>query len=73
MHPASGQLAASSAKTSATHNWPANTSGQVQKNAGPPKEYPSAKSWNTVVRIETKENPAAKEEKAPSLRCSSCR
>jgi hypothetical protein len=38
MHPASGQLAANSANTSATHSWPANTSGQVQKNAGPPKE-----------------------------------
>jgi hypothetical protein len=45
----------------ATRNWPANTSGQVQKKAGPPNEKPKAKSWNTVVRIETNEKPAAKD------------
>ena len=48
-------------KHSATVICPRNTIGQVQKKAGPPKAKPNAKSWKTVVRIETNENPAAKE------------
>jgi hypothetical protein len=31
----------------------------VKKNAGPPRPKPSAKSANTVVRIDTNENPDA--------------
>ena len=42
-------------------SWPTKTIGQVQKNAAPPKAKPKANSWKTVVRIETKENPAANE------------
>ncbi len=40
---------------------PARTTGQAQKKTGPPKAYPKAKNWKTVVRTEMKENPAAKE------------
>jgi hypothetical protein len=42
-------------------SWPRNTIGQVQKNAAPPNEYPKPKNWKIVVRMETNENPAAKE------------
>jgi hypothetical protein len=35
--------------------------GQVQKNEGPPKANPNANNWKTVVRMETKEKPAANE------------
>src|SRR5689334_4783040 len=72
MAPEMGYRAASSAKFSATMNWPRNTSGQVKKNAGPPKLKPSANSWKIVVRIETNENPAANEANLPSERCSCC-
>jgi hypothetical protein len=67
-----GQRAASSAKHSATSSWPAKTSGQVQKNAAPPRPKPSPNSWKTVVRIDTKENPAANDAKPPTPRRSSC-
>src|SRR6185437_7850155 len=65
--PAIGNRAARVEKFSATSSWPANTTGHVQKNAAPPKPKPRKKSWNTVVRIDTKENPAAKEAKLPTL------
>jgi len=44
---------------------------QVKKNAGPPSPKPSANSANTVVRIDTNENPDAKAAYAPMPRCSS--
>jgi hypothetical protein len=47
--------------------------GQVQKKTGPAKEKPNPKSWKTVVRIETNENPAANDAKVPIDRCSSWR
>ncbi len=61
MAPEIGYRAASSAKHSATISWPPKTAGQVQKKVGPAKENPKPKSWKTVVRIDTKENPAAKD------------
>jgi hypothetical protein len=70
--PEMGHRAARVEKLSATRSWPANTSGQVQKNAAPPRPNPRKKSWKTVVRIETNENPAAKEPNGPTLRWSSC-
>ena len=70
--PDTGQRPASSEKHSATHNCPANTTGQDQKNEAPPSRKPSPNSWNTVVRIETKEKPAAKDANVPTPRCSSC-
>src|ERR1700716_1723690 len=72
MQPEIGYREASSAKHRATSICPANTSGQVQKNAAPPNENPNANSWKTVVRIETKENPAANEAYGPSRRRSCC-
>ena len=72
MAPEIGQLAASWAKFSATRSWPANTSGHVQKKAAPPNPKPRPKSWKTVVRIDTNENPAANDEKEPTPRRSSC-
>jgi hypothetical protein len=69
--PETGHRAASSAKHSATSNCPRKTSGQAQKNDAPPSANPSPKSWNTVVRIETNENPAAKDENVPTPRRSS--
>ena len=50
--PASGNCPASSAKQSATRNWPTNTAGQVQMNAGPPEKKPKKNSSNTPVMIE---------------------
>src|SRR5882757_11347214 len=70
MQPEIGYRAASSAKQRATRIWPANTIGQVQKKAGPPKPKPKLNNWKTVVRIETNEKPAANEPKLPTLRCS---
>jgi hypothetical protein len=70
--PEMGQRAASCAKFSATSSWPPKTSGHAQKNAAPPSPKPSPNSWKTVVRIETKEKPAAKEENEPTPRWSSC-
>ncbi len=64
--PETGQRAASSAKHSATSSCPAKTSGHAQKNEAPPSPKPSPKSWNTVVRIETNEKPAAKDENEPT-------
>lgn len=69
MAPEIGYRAASSAKHRATANWPMNTAGQVQKNAGPPKLYPRPNNWKIVVRIETNEKPAANEANLPSERC----
>ncbi|AJW77795.1 hypothetical protein VO01_00230 [Clavibacter michiganensis subsp. insidiosus] len=69
--PEMGHDAASCAKFRATSSCPTNTIGQAQKNAAPPSPKPRPKSWNTVVRIETKENPAAKEENGPTPRWSS--
>ncbi len=43
---------ASSAKQSATRNWPTNTAGQVQMNAGLPEKKPKKNSSNTPVMIE---------------------
>jgi hypothetical protein len=59
MAPATGNFPESSAKTRQTQNWHRNTIGQVKKKAGPPRAKPSGKNANTVVRIETKENPDA--------------
>src|SRR5258708_34688114 len=70
--PEMGNLAARVEKFSATSNCPKKTTGHVQKNAAPPNPNPRKKSWNTVVRIETKENPAAKEAKLQTYRWSSC-
>ena len=42
-------------------SWPRKTAGQVQKKTGPAKLNPKPKSWKTVVRMETKEKPAANE------------
>ena len=50
--PASGYCPASSAKHSATRNWPTKTAGQVQMNAGPPEPKPKKNSSNTPVMIE---------------------
>ena len=72
MQPEIGYREASSAKHSATSIWPANTIGHVQKNDAPPNEKPKKNSWNTVVRIETNENPAANEAYEPSARWSCC-
>jgi hypothetical protein len=60
MAPATGNFPDSSAKIRQTQNWQTKTIGQVQKNPGPPRENPSGKNANTVVRIETNEKPDAK-------------
>src|SRR3954452_21260322 len=58
MQPEIGERGASSEKHSATSSWPTKTSGQVQKNDGPPKPKPKLNSWKTVVRMEAKGDPA---------------